>query len=344
MASNPLFDDKTGALEVARNYASQANGKIILITGVSKDGIGEATARAFAEGGASTIIITGRDDTRMSSITNALSTDYPDVTFRPHKLDLTSLNATRRSANDILEDNTIPRIDVVVANAGGTFKGPKTLTPDGLETHLGVNHLGHFLFITTLLPKLRLAAQNSAAGDTRVVVVSSLAMVVSPFRFSDYNFDHKGPVAEDEAPNWDILKQLLGLEEHEGYDEEVAYAQSKTANALFAVHWNTLYAKEGIFAFALHPGGVQSRAAKNVLGSMTQEQREKVKVPFNKNIDQGAATTLVAALDRGLTPEKGVYLNDCQVADAPPYATSEEKAQKLWKLSEEIVVEKLGSK
>ncbi|KAH7349220.1 retinol dehydrogenase 12 [Pyrenochaeta sp. MPI-SDFR-AT-0127] len=342
MASNSSFDDKTSALEVARTYASQAQDKIVLITGVSQDGIGEAIARAFAHGGASTIIITGRDDTRLSSITDALSTDYPSVKIRPHKLDLTSLHATRRSAHEILEDDTVPKIDIVVANAGGTFHGPRTLTPDGLESHLGINHLGHFLFVTALLPKLRLAAQKSVPGDTRVVMMSSLATLVSPFRFADYNFDGKS-LAEDEAPNWAILKQLLGLEEHEGFDAEVAYGQSKTANVLFAVHWNALFSSEGMYAFAVHPGGVQSRAVKKVLGSMTKEQKANIKIPFDKDIYQGAATPLIAALDRGLTPEKGVFLNDCQVMEAPPYAVSQEKAQKLWKLSEDIIAEKLGS-
>ncbi|KAF2845640.1 retinol dehydrogenase 12 [Plenodomus tracheiphilus IPT5] len=342
MASNPSFDNKTSALEVARTYASQVAGKTILVTGVSHDGIGEAIARAFAEGGAFTIIITGRDATRLSSVTSALSEDYPAVNFRPHQLDLTSLEATHHSASQILQDENITKIDILVANAGGTFQGPKALTPDGFESHFGINHLGHFLFITTLLPKLRVAAQSSAPGETRVILISSIAMVVSPFRFADYNFDGN-TLPEDEAPNWDNLKQLIEIEEHDGYNDLVAYAQSKTANSLFAVHWNTLFSKEGIFAFALHPGGVQSRSAKTMFEGMTKEQKEKVKIPFDKDIFQGAATALVAALDRGLTPQKGVYLDDCQIAEAPPYAISEEKAEKLWTLSAELIAQKFSS-
>jgi NAD(P)-dependent dehydrogenase (short-subunit alcohol dehydrogenase family) len=107
--------------------------------------------------------------------------------------------------------------------------------------------------------------------------------------------------------------------------------------------WNTLFSSEGILAFTLHPGGVQTRAAEKMLGIMAEEQKAKLPNPFDKNIDQGAATALVAALDRGLTPEKGVLLSDCQVMDVPPYAVSKEKAERLWKLSEEIVAEKLGS-
>ena len=342
MASNPNFNEKTSALDVAHHYASQARNKTVLITGVSRYGIGEGIARAFAHGGASTVIVTGRDDTRLSLVVKDLTTDYPSVKFHPHKLDLTSLEATRRSANELLEDNTVPKIDFVVANAGGAFLGPRQLTPDGLESTFAINHLGHFLFVASLLPKLRLAAKNSAPGDTRVIVISSTALHISPFRFADYNFDGK-IVPEDEAPNWAPIKEIFGFEEHEGYSAWIAYGQSKTANVLFAVHWNTLFSHEGIFAFALHPGGVKTRATDEVSDMMAKEQKAKLPDPFEKTIDQGAATALVAALDRELTPEKGVFLNDCQVTDVPPYADSKDKAQKLWKLSENLVAEKLGS-
>ena len=88
---------------------------------------------------------------------------------------------------------------------------------------------------------------------------------------------------------------------------------------------------------------MKTQATDEVLGIIAKEQKAKLPDPFEKTIDQGAATALVAALDRELTPEKGVFLNDCQVTDVPPYADSKDKAQKLWKLSENLVAEKLGS-
>lgn len=39
----------------------------------------------------------------------------------------------------------------------------------------------------------------------------------------------------------------------------------------------------------------------------------------------------------------GIYLNNDQICEAPPFAISKEKAQKLWQLSEEIVAENLRS-
>lgn len=81
----------------------------------------------------------------------------------------------------------------------------------------------------------------------------------------------------------------------------------------------------------------------NQLGNRTEDQKIKVTLPFDDGIDQGAATTLVTALDRGLMLEKSVFLNDCQVMDGPPYEISKEKAQRLSELSEKLVTEKLRS-
>ena len=81
-----------------------------------------------------------------------------------------------------------------------------------------------------------------------------------------------------------------------------------------------------------------------------------------KDLDQGAATMLVAALDPKLkcesvvlhivlllasrnrllivdSAENGVYLNDCQVVKPSKWANDPQKAETLWKLSEDLVGE-----
>lgn len=39
---------------------------------------------------------------------------------------------------------------------------------------------------------------------------------------------------------------------------------------------------------------------------------------------------------------RGNYMSDCQVAEAAPYTTDEKIAERLWKLSEELVGEKFN--
>jgi NAD(P)-dependent dehydrogenase (short-subunit alcohol dehydrogenase family) len=343
MASNTSFNKHTTGHEVAEAYSSQCAGKIVLITGVSPGGIGEATARAFAHGGASTVIITGRNDARLSAMNKKLAEEYPQTTFRPLMLNMNSLAAVRTSAQQILDDESIPQIDILVANAGGNTMSPRTFTADGLETHFGVNHIAHFLFITLLLPKLLIAAKKSAPGATRVVTVSSEALIVSPVRFSDYNFDGK-PVPEAEKPDFTVLTAVFGTQETDQYDPTVAYAASKTANVLFAVQLNKLFADQGIYAFSNHPGTVDSTPAAPLWQMISKEQKAAMLGADGiiKTIEQGAATNLVTALDPGLRPEAGVYFADCQVADLPGYAEDEVLADRLWKLSEEIVGGKVG--
>jgi hypothetical protein len=80
-------------------------------------------------------------------------------------------------------------------------------------------------------------------------------------------------------------------------------------------------------------------------------------ISFWKNADQGASTTLVAATDPALNGKldfftttmetdelfleiKGLFLNDCQFAEPAPHAKVPASAERLWKLSEELVGEK----
>ena len=85
--------------------------------------------------------------------------------------------------------------------------------------------------------------------------------------------------------------------ERRSYDPQIAYAQSKTANSLFAVVATRLWAADGIVANAVNPGGVATGLQRN----FTAQQRESLDaaeaagVFAYKTVEQGAATTIVAA-------------------------------------------------
>ncbi|KAJ6109903.1 hypothetical protein N7486_002138 [Penicillium sp. IBT 16267x] len=56
--------------------------------------------------------------------------------------------------------------------------------------------------------------------------------------------------------------------------------------------------------------------------------------------DQGAVTMLVAAFDPGLkavSDPSAVYLSDCQFSTAVPHTVGLEPAERLFRLSEELV-------
>lgn len=81
---------------------------------------------------------------------------------------------------------------------------PKSLTKEGIETQLGVNHMGHFLLTNLLLDPLKKSAPS------RVINVTTLKH------------------ASSEINKLDLNSAIL-------YDEEKAFNQSKLANIMFTV-------------------------------------------------------------------------------------------------------------
>jgi hypothetical protein len=61
-----------------------------------------------------------------------------------------------------------------------------------------------------------------------------------------------------------------------------------------------------------------------------------------KSQQQGAATTIVAALSPDLTDYSGAYLSDCHVQEVRGYAKDSRLAGKLWEISERLAKESFG--
>ena len=194
---------------------------------------------------------------------------------------------------------------------------PLGRTAQGLELQFASNHLGHFLLITLLAPKL--------ADGARIVVLSSSAHQVSPVVFDDIQFERRP------------------------YEKWQAYGQSKTANALFAVGLGPRLRQRGIEAFSVHPGMIQTDLSRH----QSAEDRERAKALRDsgklhyKSVAAGAATSVYAATAPELAGRSGAYLVDCGIArvsaDARdfnvvrPYALDPALAERLWSVSETLV-------
>lgn len=193
---------------------------------------------------------------------------------------------------------------------------PQERVADGWEAHLAINHLGHYALINRLVPML------SPVGS-RVIAVSSSGHFLSGMRWDDLHFAA-------------------------GYDRWLAYAQSKTANALFAVHLAALGAARRVRAFSVHPGSVLTPLQRHVpreeqtrLGWVDETGRHAAGF---KTPQQGAATAVWAATAPQLDEFSGVYCQDCDIAGpaqdddmlrggVKPWATDPDDAARLWQLS-----------
>ncbi|KAJ4288036.1 hypothetical protein N0V90_012052 [Kalmusia sp. IMI 367209] len=109
-----------------------------------------------------------------------------------------------------------PNIDIVFDNAGVMNIPERRLSADGFEMHLATNYLGLALFTNSILPNIK----KSAMG--RIVNVVSNGHAISPFQFSDHNFDDVNDLPEDEQPSKEACA-AFGIPWDLGYLPPVAY-------------------------------------------------------------------------------------------------------------------------
>ncbi|KAL9086904.1 MAG: hypothetical protein Q9165_006910 [Trypethelium subeluteriae] len=350
------FGSGTEGIEVAKAFAGRVQGRTILVTGVNLKGIGFSTAETFASQSPARLIIAGRSPSKMEESINALKEKFPNVDYRPLKLDLSSQQAVRVAAAELLSWTDVPTIDIVVNSAGIMNIPKRTFNDDGIEIQFATNHIGHFLFTCLIMPKLLKAAETNERGTTRIVNISSGSPTVGSMRWSDMNFEKiNKDLPEAEQPAY-ATHRLFGAKdpENESYLPLEGYNQSKVANLLFSIAINNrLYEEHGVLSLTVHPGVIPTELGRSALPETMKAVRAMAdnKVFTYKTLGAGAATGAVAALDpklgAGETREGkenwGVFLVDCQISDkAIPLAASSAEAEKLWKLSENLVKEKFA--
>ena len=93
------------------------------------------------------------------------------------------------------------------------------------------------------------------------------------------------------------------------YHPLLAYAQSKTANVLFAVGAAARWSGDGITANALMPGAIETSLQRHVGGIQTPPERRK------SPPEQGAATSVLLAVSPLLAGIGGRYFDDCNEAE-----------------------------
>ncbi|KAI0398781.1 putative short-chain dehydrogenase [Xylaria palmicola] len=352
--THPEFNGKTEALEVAQSFSDGIRGKTVLVTGVNPDGIGRATCEAFASQSPAHLICAGRSPAKVEKCIDLLRAQYPTVDYRPLIVNLSSQKSVRAAAAEVLAWAEVPEVDIIVNSAGVMGLPERTLSEDGIEMHFATNHVGHWLLTCSLMPKLIKAAEKNPRGATRVVNVTSASPQVAGMRWSDINFDRVSrDLPEAEQPNYKLL-EMWGYRDVESkpYVGLEGYNVSKVANVLAGIGaTRRLYDKFGILSLAVHPGVVPTELGRN----FPPENLAAVSAMFEtglyayKTLGGGAATSLVAALDPQLGPGEtrdgkenyGAYLDDCQISEkAAPGAVSSAAADRLWKLSEELVKEK----
>ena len=290
-----------------------------IVTGASS-GLGTETARALTAAGAE-VTLAVRNTAAGASAAETIARSTGAAPPRVVRLDL----ADRAGVTRFVDAWDGP-LHLLVNNAG-VVTGGLERTPEGWELHFVTNHLGHFALATGL--RRALARGAAERGGARIVSVSSTAHMRSGIDFDDLHFERRS------------------------HDPQTAYAQSKTANSLFAVEATRRWGSAGIVANAVNPGGVATGLQRN----FTPEQRasldaaEASGVFTYKTVEQGAATSVVAAVTPEFAHSGGHYLDDGQEAYTVPndadlaqhphgvkeWALDPAAAKRLWTVSTDLL-------
>nr|POE63699.1 ww domain-containing oxidoreductase [Quercus suber] len=279
-------DARPTAVQIVRDerLEDKLKGKVMVITGATS-GIGLETARALSTTGA-TLYLPVRDlkkgETVLGPILEAGRVSLVEM-------DVASFASVRAAAADILSASK-HQVNVLINNAGVMGLQDLQITDDGREKIFATNYLGHFLLFQLL--KSALLASSEPDFNSRVVNVSS-----SGHRARGLN----------ESDNYDFQKG--------GYEHGLAYCNSKLAQVYMSNEIDRRYGKRGLHAFSLHPGNINTDIARN-LGSefVAQIMANEYVVKVLKSSEQGAATTVIAAIGRDWEGTGGRYLEDCEEA------------------------------
>ncbi|KAH7141105.1 hypothetical protein EDB81DRAFT_655237 [Dactylonectria macrodidyma] len=271
-------DARPTALQIVKDEKREGdlNGKVALITGCSS-GLGIETARAMKASGI-TLFVTARN---LEKAKNALGDILDNRQVHLLALDLGSLDSVRSCVEEFKSKSQ--KLNVLIENAGIRHV-PEGKTKDGFELHWGTNHLGHFLLFELL--RQMLLDSSTAEFQSRVVIVSSTAHRNAPIDFSDLNREKKK------------------------YDPSVAYGWSKLANVYTSNEIERRYGAQGLHAWSVHPGGIRTGLQKpNFRDALTFVKCGiMTTLKSTMNSEQGASTTVWAAVSRELEGQGGKYL------------------------------------
>ena len=206
----------------------------------------------------------------------------PKVTWM--KCDMGNWKEVAATAKKIA-DNT-DRIDILINNAA---RGIMTyqLTDYGVDRHMAVNHMGHVILTSHLLPIIKKTA--SGGNTVRIVNLGSNAHQATP---SDCKFASLDELNQDLGPNGQ-------------------YGRSKLAVMLYAKYL-ARHLTEGsypnVLVNSVHPGFVSTKASREDIHEPYPLGGYAMSVgmePFKKDQFQGCVSTMFAATK---TEKSGQYI------------------------------------
>jgi len=288
------------------------NGKTYLITGANT-GAGFEAAKILLSKGAEVVMLNRNETKSAKAISDIKAKLGANTKVSFIKMDLAELASVSNAAEEVIKK--VPKIDALMCNAAIAQVPTQKFTKDGFESHLGVNHYGHFLLCGLLFEQIE-------QSKGRIVMVGSegYKMGIKTIQFDDMNWDNN-------------------------YHPMNTYCHSKLAQIMFGYELQNRIkaANKNVEVYVCHPGASATSLIENSGGL-----RDRIiwgimsKTPLVQSAKKGAYPEVMCATEVGLNqkayfgPTKrmqtGGPVGECKLES---FAQNSETAAKLWEVSEQ---------
>ena len=284
---------------VQKTTDARMDGRVCIITGATS-GVGYQAARRLAQGGAQLVLVC-RNSEKAARVREEFQCEYA-VQIDFLKADFSKLDEVREAAGRILVN--YPRIDVLINNTG-LHNTHRTLTGDGFETVLCVNHLASFLLTRLLLSRL------IESAPARIIQVNSQGHRFGGLDLNDLNWERR---------------RYKGLQ---------AYGASKVAQLLTVWELSDRLNGSGVTINAMHPGEVRTNIGMNNEFLYRWYQRYIIWwILKDPEISGNAIYYLAAAPEMGKV--SGRFFNQTIDEKPAPHALDRSLGKRVWSKSEEL--------
>ncbi|KAH7046722.1 retinol dehydrogenase 12 [Macrophomina phaseolina] len=305
--------------QFALSSVPDLTGKVAVVTGGS-EGIGYGCTHTLLSHNISKLFIISQSLDIVSHALDAIRTELgPAAASRVEWLpcDLSDWDAVAEVAARIAAQTAT--LDILICNAARGVMTAQRAATSGIDLHMAINHFGHAVLTSHLLPVLKATAARGRA--VRVVHLGSNAHEAAP---QDTGFASVEELNRDCGPN-------------------AQYGRSKLAALLYARYLARHLRAEhpNVLVNAAHPGFVDTKQSSELIHEAYPLGGYGMSVamaPFKKDAMQGAVSAMFAAT---ATQRSGEYV--CPPAIVEPgseMSRDAELGEALMRLTREVVKER----
>lgn len=273
--------------------------QVCLVTGANR-GIGKHVALGLAQQGAQVLMVC-RNAEQGAAAQQEIRRRTGNERVAVLLADLSSQFSVRQLADTVQAHHD--QVHILVNNAGLALT-ERTVSLDGIEMTLAVNHLAGFLLTNLLLGCM----QHSAPA--RIINVASLVHQWGKIHFDDLQCQHR-------------------------YDIDKAYNQSKLANVLFTYELNRRLGDAGVTVNSFDPRMTATDFARDRRGFAGFMAR--VWKPFMNSPETSAANIVHLATSPAWAGVSGQYVVKRTAVRSSRASYDEQTARRLWAISATLV-------